>query len=459
MKKQNKKSNNNAISNLQIASKVKLEILDGLDMKLANDLTFKLYIKNSLMNKPLKLNQNFEFTLFQKKFPFTIVSSNLENDDDFVIGYDTDVEIVSSIVNDFEKLSINDKNEDSNNIDIGILKKLVENLITVKNSNEEEVNKFSEDYLTQIDKIIKQSHSDSELPNSFIYKGIVINGPQGVGKSFLIQRIIHKYSKHNINFLQIAVADLLSKNDKEEYIKKTFKFAQLLKPAIIVFEDIDKLFSLSDDGEGSKKGLPTQYNLEDAKTKLLLCLINEIDSITYSDKVIILASTCNYDRLEMDLKKNGRFDYVITMAPPKQAQRKYLLQIFAKSYKHHLTDEDFETLADKSHGFVADDIIQIFKKAQVLNDSGESLGLKLLEATLRDIKPISLKDIIVDVPKVLWNDIGGNKDVISKIRQSIEWPLKHPEAFKKIGISPPNVIINIKYRVYCYMDHLVAVRQ
>ena len=55
-----------------------------------------------------------------------------------------------------------------------------------------------------------------------------------------------------------------------------------------------------------------------------------------------------------------------------------------------------------------------------------------------DIKPINLKDIIIDVPRVKLEEIGGNKEIINKIRQSIEWPLKNPEAFKLLGITPPN---------------------
>lgn len=58
---------------------------------------------------------------------------------------------------------------------------------------------------------------------------------------------------------------------------------------------------------------------------------------------------------------------------------------------------------------------------------------------MKEIKPINLKEIILDIPKVLWNDIGGNKESILRIRQSIEWPLKNPEAFKRIGITSPNV--------------------
>lgn len=62
-----------------------------------------------------------------------------------------------------------------------------------------------------------------------------------------------------------------------------------------------------------------------------------------------------------------------------------------------------------------------------------------LEEALQLVKPINLKEITIDIPKVLWTDIGGNKPVIDVIRRNIEWPLKNPQAFKRLGISPPNV--------------------
>ena len=74
-----------------------------------------------------------------------------------------------------------------------------------------------------------------------------------------------------------------------------------------------------------------------------------------------------------------------------------------------------------------------------------------IDIALRDTKPINLKDIIADIPKVLWTDIGGNKEKIAKIRQSIEWPLKNPQAFQRLGISPPNVKNECKKREFCSM--------
>jgi SpoVK/Ycf46/Vps4 family AAA+-type ATPase len=448
MKGKNKKTN----LDLPVALKIKIQLCEFIDLDIRNSLIFKLYIKNFLFNKALSIGKLFEFILFHKNKSFTILESNVNNDN-FMITEDTNIDIVNqnSLEEQFKNLKIEDS---KNNIDTEMLKKLLENNIINSNEifNEASLN-GCEEYISQVDKIFKLSVLNSEksgLPDFLGYKGIILNGPIGIGKSYLVKQIISKYSK-NINFLNFDITELL-KNEKEEYVRNLFKYAKLLNPAVIVLDDIDKLFYSSDD---EKKGQPTLYALEESKTKLMLAFLNEFDSI--GDKVIVLATSTSYERLESDFKKNGRFDYVINISPPKQTQRKQFLQYFAKSFSHELTDEDYEVLADKSHGFVAGDIVQIFKNLQIKLENGDKLTKSLLENVLKDIKPISLKDIILDIPKVLWSDIGGNKEVIKKIRQSIEWPLKHPESFKKIGISPPNVII-YNSRVFCYMVHQVAVR-
>lgn len=45
------------------------------------------------------------------------------------------------------------------------------------------------------------------------------------------------------------------------------------------------------------------------------------------------------------------------------------------------------------------------------------------------------------MPKVNWEDIGGQGEIKQKLKESIEWPLKHPEAFARLGIKPPKGIL------------------
>ena len=51
----------------------------------------------------------------------------------------------------------------------------------------------------------------------------------------------------------------------------------------------------------------------------------------------------------------------------------------------------------------------------------------------------SAKD--VKVPTITYDEIGGLKDEVSAIREMIEIPMKHPEVFERIGISPPKGVL------------------
>ena len=156
---------------------------------------------------------------------------------------------------------------------------------------------------------------------------------------------------------------------------------------------------------------------------------------------IILISTCEMSsKLNKELTKLGYFDYSITLPLPNYFQRKNLIENILKDFKNNLQPNDINNLSDKSHGFVPGDFVKLFKEAFIKSQLLKTniITNEIVENCLGDIKPINLKDIIIDIPRVKWEDIGGNKEIINKIRQSIEWPLKNPEAFKRLGITPPN---------------------
>jgi AAA family ATPase len=156
---------------------------------------------------------------------------------------------------------------------------------------------------------------------------------------------------------------------------------------------------------------------------------------------ILLISSCEMpSKLNPELTKLGFFDYTIALPLPNYIQRKNIIEYIIKDFKHNLKENDINNLSDKTHGFVPGDFIKLFKEAYLKSELNkkEIITKEIIDNCLGDIKPINLKDIIIDVPKVKWEEIGGNKEIISKIRQSIEWPLKNPESFKRLGITPPN---------------------
>lgn len=65
------------------------------------------------------------------------------------------------------------------------------------------------------------------------------------------------------------------------------------------------------------------------------------------------------------------------------------------------------------------------------------LTLPDLEASLLVTRPSAMREVFIETPKVRWEDVGGQDHVKRRLRESVEWPLRHPETFKRLGIRPP----------------------
>jgi transitional endoplasmic reticulum ATPase len=60
---------------------------------------------------------------------------------------------------------------------------------------------------------------------------------------------------------------------------------------------------------------------------------------------------------------------------------------------------------------------------------------------LKMVEPSAMREVLIEIPTTTWKDIGGLEDMKKLLKESIEWPLKHPESFKRLGIKPPTGIL------------------
>ena len=74
-------------------------------------------------------------------------------------------------------------------------------------------------------------------------------------------------------------------------------------------------------------------------------------------------------------------------------------------------------------------------------DAPLALTLVDMEIGLRTVQPSALREIAVEVPTVLWSDIGGQDGVKQLLKEAVEWPLTYPEAFERMGIRPPKGVL------------------
>ncbi|MDP3881682.1 MAG: CDC48 family AAA ATPase [Nanoarchaeota archaeon] len=120
-----------------------------------------------------------------------------------------------------------------------------------------------------------------------------------------------------------------------------------------------------------------------------------------------------------------------------------------------------EDLAARTHGFVGADLSALAKEAamsvlrKVLPNlklqENEEIPREVLdkmiireedfEEALKVVRPSAMREVLVETPTVGWNNIGGLDKTKQRLKESVEWPIKNPESFRRLGIRPPRGIL------------------
>lgn len=157
-----------------------------------------------------------------------------------------------------------------------------------------------------------------------------------------------------------------------------------------------------------------------------------------------MAATNRLDSVEPALRRPGRFDMELEIGVPDVRQRRDILTgKLAELSSHYLTDTDIEKFAGDTHGYVGADVEALVSlavsKARDCGDSSPNME-HFLHARA-SVKPSAMREVMVEVPHVTWDDIGGLEELKLKLRQAVEWPIKHPEVFTRMGISAPKGLL------------------
>src|SRR3989338_7077266 len=188
-------------------------------------------------------------------------------------------------------------------------------------------------------------------------------------------------------------------------------------------------------------------------------MLTMMDGLKSRGKVIVIGATNRVNSLDSALRRPGRFDREIEINVPDKNGRLNILKIHTRNMP--LEKVNLEALAGKTHGFVGADIAALTKEAamNVLRKLLPELRLeeeqpipqevldKMIirtddfEYALKLVRPSAMREVLVEVPSVGWNDIGGLEKTKGSLKEAIEWPLKYSESFKRLGISPPRGIL------------------
>jgi transitional endoplasmic reticulum ATPase len=278
-------------------------------------------------------------------------------------------------------------------------------------------------------------------------KGVLLHGPPGTGKTLLAKAVA---GESEANFVSLNGPEIMSKwvGEAEKQLRKIFEDAEKKAPSIIFIDEIDAIASKRQDNSG------------EVERRVVAQLLAIMDGLKGRGKVIVMAATNRPNSLDPALRRPGRFDREIEIGVPSREGRLEILKIHTRAMPI-AKDVNLENLANKTHGFVGADLEALCKEAAMnvirklipdidwdKDDKVSEDKLKNVLVSMEDfnygfrvVRPSAMREVIVQIPNVKWDDIGGLEDVKQKLKESVEWPIKHAESFKRLGIRPPRGIL------------------
>ncbi len=277
-------------------------------------------------------------------------------------------------------------------------------------------------------------------------KGVLLYGPPGTGKTLLAKAVA---TESDAYFISLNGPEIMSKwvGEAEKKLRGVFEEAEKNAPSIIFIDEIDAIASKREEAVG------------EVERRVVAQMLALMDGLKGRGKVIVIAATNRHNAIDPALRRPGRFDREVEIGVPSKKGRLEILKIHSRHMP--LENVKLEEFAAITHGFVGADLAALIREAamyalrrnmEIINvKEGEAVPpeeLNKIKVTKQDFKeamklvgPSAMREIMVEVPNVRWKDIGGLESVKNNLKEFVEWPLKHPESFKRIGIKPPKGIL------------------
>ena len=156
---------------------------------------------------------------------------------------------------------------------------------------------------------------------------------------------------------------------------------------------------------------------------------------------MVVGATSKLENVDPALRRPGRLDLELEIGVPAVKARAEILTGILGEMKSTVSEDDLTRLARDTHGFVGADLESLVSQARLEAGNEEVISMEHILKVRTKVKPSAMREVLVEVPEVTWADIGGLEELKLKLRQAVEWPVKHPEVFTRMGISAPRGLL------------------
>lgn len=276
-------------------------------------------------------------------------------------------------------------------------------------------------------------------------KGVLLYGAPGTGKTLIARAVANEAGA---NFFSIQGPEIMSKfyGQSEERLREIFAEAEKNAPSVIFIDEIDSIAPKRDEVQG------------EVERRVVAQLLTLMDGMNTRGNVIVIAATNRIEAIDPALRRPGRFDREIDIGVPNKKGREEIIQIHTRGMPME-EDVQIEQLARITHGFAGADLAALAREAAMKAlrrylpdiDLDQAIPTEILEkmrvtsadfqGALREIEPSAMREVLIEVPNVRWEDVGGLEEVKRQLKEVIETPLEDPESFTRMGIRPPRGVL------------------
>ncbi|KAL1742695.1 P-loop containing nucleoside triphosphate hydrolase protein [Schizophyllum fasciatum] len=278
-------------------------------------------------------------------------------------------------------------------------------------------------------------------------RGLLLHGPPGTGKTHLA-RAIAAAARAAVVVVNGPELSSAYHGETEGRLRAVFADAAARAPCIVVLDEVDALVPRREDGGG------------EVEARVVATLLTLLDGVQAegAGQVIVVATTNRPNAIDPALRRPGRFDREIEIGVPDVDARADILRILLAKTPNSISSDDVQTLAARAHGYVGADLSSVVREAGTAaikrylsastpfasspsSSPPPQITLADLEHALLSVRPSAMRSLFVEAPRVRYADIGGQDAVVSRLREAVEWPLRHPGAFRRLGVRPPKGVL------------------
>jgi transitional endoplasmic reticulum ATPase len=272
-------------------------------------------------------------------------------------------------------------------------------------------------------------------------KGLLLYGPPGTGKTRLARAVANE---SDASFFLINGPEIMGSayGESEGRLREIFEEAAKSAPSIVFIDEIDSI-------------APKRGNVQgEAEKRVVAQLLTLMDGLESRANLVVIAATNRPEAIDEALRRPGRFDREIVVGVPDERGRREILGIHTRGMP--LGDKvDLAELARTTYGFVGADLAALTREAAIeavrrimprLNLEERTVPPEVLDElsvtredfleALKRVQPSAMREVMVEAPRVRWDDVGGLDAAQNRMKEGVELPLKDPDAFRRLGIRP-----------------------